>query len=143
MVLERLAPVRLFDVCLVAVACHAEDLVVVLALATSERRLATLELAAQRAHVRIGALEFGLLKRGAEVRDRVLVLLVVQPDASARAQRLEGARQEEQGRLGVDEGVVVAGELYVCGQKACMMRVTPRRTLTSVVARLESNVARS
>ena len=110
---ERLAAVRLFDVRLVAVARDAEDLVVVLRLAPLERRLGTLELAAQRAHVAVRAVELGLLERGAEVRDRVLVLLLVQPDARARAQGFERAWLEDEGRFRVDEGVVVAGELRV------------------------------
>jgi hypothetical protein len=92
MVLERRAPVRLFDICLVAVARNAKDLVVVLRLAASERRLGAFELATQRVHVTVCVFKLGLLERGAEVRDRVLVLLVVQSDARACAQRLEGAR---------------------------------------------------
>ena len=83
--LERLAPVRLFDVRLVAVARHAKDLVVVLGLAALERSLGPLELPAERARVAVRALELGLLERGAEVRDRIVVLLLVQPDARARA----------------------------------------------------------
>ena len=113
MMLERLSPVRLFDVRVGAVARHAEDLVVVLRLAALERRLGTLELAAQRAHIRVRTFKLGLLECGSEVRDGVLVLLIVQPDACARAQRFERARLEEQARLGVDERVVVAGELGV------------------------------
>ena len=58
---ERLAAIRLFDVRLVAVARDAEDLVVVLRLAPLERRLGALELATQRAHVAIRAVELGLL----------------------------------------------------------------------------------
>jgi hypothetical protein len=85
MVFERLAPVRLFDVGLCAVARHAKNLVVILRLAALERRFGTLELTAQRAHVRVRALEPGLLDRGLEVRDGVLVLLIMQPDACARA----------------------------------------------------------
>jgi hypothetical protein len=77
MVFERLAPVRLFDVSLVAVARDAEDLVIVFCLAPLECGLAALELAAQRAHVTIRILELGLLERGAEVRDRIVVLFVV------------------------------------------------------------------
>ena len=111
MMFERLAAIRLFDVRLVAVARDAEDLVVVLRLAPLERRLGALELAAQRAHVAVRAVELGLLERGAEVRDRVLVLLLVQPDARARAQGFERAWLEDEGRFCVDEGVVVAGEL--------------------------------
>ena len=112
MMLERLAPVRLFDVRLVAVARHAKDLVVVLAHAALERGLGLVELLAERARVAVRALELGLLERRAEVRDRVVVLLLVQPDARARAQRFEGAGLEDQGCLGVDEGVIVAGKLW-------------------------------
>ena len=113
MMFERLAAIRLFDVRLVAVARDAEDLVVVLRLAPLEGRLGALELGAQRAHVAVRAVELGLLERGAEVRDRVLVLLLVQPDTRARAQGFERAWLEDEGRFRVDEGVVVAGELRV------------------------------
>jgi hypothetical protein len=85
MMLERLAPVRLFDVRLVAVARHAKDLVVVLGLAALERSFGPLELPTERPRVAVRALELGLLERRAEVRDRVVVLLLVQPDARARA----------------------------------------------------------
>jgi len=93
--LERLAPVRLFDVRLGAVPRDAEDLVVILRLAALERRLGPLELPAQRAHVAVRALKLGLLERRAEVRDRVVVLFLVQPDARAGAYRFEGAWLED------------------------------------------------
>jgi len=77
MMLERLAPVRLFDVRLVAIARDTEDLVIVLRLAALERCLGPLELATERARVSARALELGLFERGAEVRDRFVVLFVV------------------------------------------------------------------
>lgn len=95
MMFERFAPIRLFDVRLVAIARHAKDLVIVLRLAPFQRRLRPLEFAPQRAHVAVRALKLGLLERGAEIRDRVVVLFVVQPDARARAQGLERARLED------------------------------------------------
>ena len=113
MMLERLSPVRLLYVRVGAVARYAEDLVVILRLAALERRLGTLELPAQRAHVRVRVFKLGLLECGSEVRDGILVLFIVQPDACARAQRFERARLEEQACLGVDERVVMAGKLGV------------------------------
>lgn len=95
MMLERLAPVRLFDIRLVAIARDTEDLVIVLRLAALERRLGPLELATERAHISARALKLGLFDRGAEVRDRFVVLFVVEPDARAGAERLEGARLED------------------------------------------------
>lgn len=77
MMLERLTPVRLFDIRLVAIARDTEDLVVVLRLATLERRLCSLELAAERAHVPSRTLELGLFERSAEVCDRFVVLFLV------------------------------------------------------------------
>jgi hypothetical protein len=152
--LERFASVRLFDVRLVTIARDAEDLVIILRLAALERGLCALQLPAERAHVAVRALELGLLERGAEVRDRVFVLLLVQPDARARAERFEGARLEGQGRLGVDERGVVSGELPIT-RRRCEgegdryakekggMGLCLRRTLTRVVARFESNNARN
>ena len=87
--LERFTSIRLFDVCLVAVARDAQDLIIILCLAPLQRRLGPLELPAQRAHVAVRALKLGLLERRAEVRYRVLVLLLVQPDARARAEGFE------------------------------------------------------
>ena len=95
MMLERFAAIRLFDVCLVAVARDAQDLVIILCLAPLQRRLGPLKLPAQRAHVAVCALKFGLLERSAEVRYCVLVLLLVQPDARARAQGFERAWLED------------------------------------------------
>jgi len=155
MMLERFASVRLFDVRLVTIARDAENLVVVLRLAALERGLGTLKLSTERAHVAVRALELGLLERGAEVRDRVFVLLLVQPDARTRAKRFEGAGLERERSFGVDEGVVVSGELPVTRRKGrerdvreidtkkkCVC-VCLRRTLTRVVARFESNNARN
>jgi hypothetical protein len=124
MVLERLAPVPLFDVRLVAIARDAEDLVIVLRLAALERRLGSLELAPERAHVSARALRLGPFERGAEVRDRFVVPFVVQPDARAGAERFERVRLEDEGGFGVDERVVVAGELRgnVQGQLGGEMR---------------------
>ena len=95
MVLERFAAIRLFDVCLVAVARDAQDLIIILRLAPLQSRLGPLELPAQRTHVAVRALKLGLLERGAEVRYRVLVLLLVQPDTRARAQGFERAWLED------------------------------------------------
>jgi hypothetical protein len=92
---ERFAAIRLFDVRLVAVARDAQNLIIVLRRAPLECRLGPLELAAQRAHVAVCALKLGLLECGAEVRYRVLVLLLVQPDACARAQGFERAWLED------------------------------------------------
>lgn len=113
MMFERFAPIRLFYVCLVTVPRDTQDFIVVLRLAPLERRLGALELAPQRAHVAVRALKLGLLERGAEVRYRVLVLLLVQPDARARAQGFERAWLEDEGCFRVEERVVVAGELRV------------------------------
>ena len=77
MMFERFAPVRLFDVGFCTIVWDAEDLVIVLGLAALVRGLGTLKLAAERAHVAICVIKLGLLKRGAEVRDRVVVLLLV------------------------------------------------------------------
>jgi hypothetical protein len=120
MMLERFASVRFFDVRLVTIARDAEDLVIVLRLAALERGLGTLKLPAECAHVAVRALELGLLERGAEVRDRVLVLLLVQPDACARAKRFEGAGLERERGFGVDEGVVVSRELPVTRRCVCV-----------------------
>lgn len=113
MMFERFTPIRLFDVCLVAIPRDAQDLIIVLRLAPLQRRLGPLQLAPQRAHVAVRALKLGLLERGAEVRYRVLVLLLVQPDARARAQGFERAWLEDEGGFCVEERVVVAGELRV------------------------------
>ena len=43
----------------------------------------------------------------------------MQPDARARTQCLEGARLEEQGRIGINKGVLVAGELRVRSERVC------------------------
>ena len=95
MMLERFAAIRLFDVRLVAVARDAQDLIIILRLAPLQSRLGPLELPAQCAHVAVCALKLGLLERGAEVRYRVLVLLLVQPDARACAQGFERAWLED------------------------------------------------
>ena len=113
MMFERFAAIRLFDVRLVAIPRDAQNLIIILRLAPLQRGLGPLELAAQRAHVAVCALKLGLLERGAEVRYRVLVLLLVQPDARARAQGFERAWLEDEGRFRIDEGVVMAGELVV------------------------------
>lgn len=113
MMFERFTPIRLFDVCLVAIPRDAQDLIIVLRLAPLQRRLGPLQLAPQRAHVAVRALKLGLLERAAEVRYRVLVLLLVQPDARARAQGFERAWLEDEGGFCVEERVVVAGELRV------------------------------
>jgi hypothetical protein len=85
MMFERLASVRFFDVRIVTVACYAQDLIVILRLAAPERRLGTLEFAAQCAHVRVRALELGLLERGSEVGNGIIVLFIMEPDACACA----------------------------------------------------------
>ena len=92
---ERFAAIRLFDVRLIAVARDAQDLVIILRLAPLQRRLGPLELPAQRTHVSVCTLKLGLLERGAEVCYRILVLLLVKPDARARAQGFERAWLED------------------------------------------------
>ena len=82
---ERFASIRLFDVRLVAIASYAKYFIIILRLATLERRLGTFELASQRAYVRVRALKLGLLDGGSKVRDGVFVLLFMKPDACARA----------------------------------------------------------
>jgi hypothetical protein len=113
MVLQALAPIRLLDIRLIAVPRDAQDLVIVLRLAPLQRGLRLLQLVAQCADlgVRRGAFRLRLLDRGLEVRDGGVVLLEVQLDARACAQRFEGVRRELEGDVGIGERVFLAVEL--------------------------------
>lgn len=117
--LQALPPIRLLDLHLRAVALHAQDLVIILALAPLQRRLRFPQLRAQRLLlcVRAGAphpvVAAAELERLLEVLDGGLVLLEVQLDAGARAEGLEGGAVELDGGVGVEEGVVVAVVLEV------------------------------
>jgi hypothetical protein len=104
MMLERFMSVRLFDVCLITIAWDAEDLVIVLCLAALDRGLCALKLPTEHTHVTVCTLKLSLLKRSAEVQDRVFILLLV---------CFEGARLEGQRGFSVNECSVVSGELPV------------------------------
>ena len=82
---ERLSPIRFFDVRLVTISHDTKDLIVILCLAPLKRSFSTLKFATHRAHVTVRALKLGLLERGAEIRYRLVVLFLVQPDACPRA----------------------------------------------------------
>ena len=85
MMFERFTSIRLFNVRLIAISRDAKDLVIIFRLAPLKRSLSTLQFATQRAHVAVRALELGLLERGAEIRYRIVVLFLVDPDARPRA----------------------------------------------------------
>ena len=89
MMFERFTPIPFFDVRLVTISRDTKDLVIILRLAPLERSFGTLEFATQRAHVAVRALKLGLLERGAEVRYRLVVLFLVEPDACPRAEGFE------------------------------------------------------
>lgn len=85
MMFERFTPIRFFDVRLVTISRDTKDLIIILRLAPLKCSFSTLEFATQRAHVAVRALKLGLLERGAEIRYRVVVLFLVQPDPCPRA----------------------------------------------------------
>ena len=88
---ERFTPIRFFDVRLVTISRDTKDLIIILRLAPLKSSFSTLKFATQRAHVAVRALKLGLLERGAEIRYRVVVLFLVQPDACPRAYGFERA----------------------------------------------------
>ena len=85
MMFERFTPIRFFDVRLVTISWDTKDFIIILRLAPLQGSFSTLKFATQRAHVAVRALKLGLLDRGAEIRYRVLVLFLVEPDACPRA----------------------------------------------------------
>ena len=82
---ERFTPIRLFDVRLVTISRDTEDLIIILRLAPLKRSFSALEFATQRAHVAVRAVKLGLLQRGTEIRYRLVILFLVEPDACPRA----------------------------------------------------------
>jgi hypothetical protein len=85
MMFERFTPIRFFDVRLATISRDTKDLIIILRLAPLERSFGALKFATQRAHVAVRALKLGLLERGAEIRYRVVVFFLVEPDACTRA----------------------------------------------------------
>jgi hypothetical protein len=85
MMLERLTPIRLFEVRLATISRDAKDLIIIFRLAPFKSGFSTLKFATQRAHVAVRAVKLGLLERGAEIRYRVVVLFLVEPNACPRA----------------------------------------------------------
>ena len=89
MMFERFPAIRFLDVRFATISRDTKNLIIILRFAPLKRSFRTLKFAAQRAHVTVRALKLGLLKRGAEIRYRFVVLFLVEPDARTRAYGFE------------------------------------------------------